>query len=377
MKVLITGLGTTKNKGDAAYHSVMIEYLKNKNIDHYLFSCNLKVDKKYFPKTKVIPHSRKKPLKSFMNILTAILGLNNSELKYYKATDLVIDLSGDTLTEEYGIPNLISHSIPLLIAKILKKPYYICSQTIGPFKKSKFFMKYVLKNAISISTRERTSYNHIKSMGLNPKLTFDLGFLLKPKKTKLPTKKKFIAIVPARLKGNKNEKYNKKTIAHLIKAVEYIKNKYKKDIIILADVTDKQHNDAISAWKIANHFSKKDKRIRVVENLDANEMKYVIGKSQLLISMRMHPGIFAFGSLVPVIGLSYGPKFAGVFDLVNMKKYVIELKKLNGVILKKKIDNCIQHKESIVKQIKKSDPRKLCLNNFSFIEKFERLHKHR
>ena len=63
-KVAITGLGSSGNKGDAAYHSVMLDYCEKKWVEPILFSCTPQQDAMFFKGVRVVSSSRKKIFKS-------------------------------------------------------------------------------------------------------------------------------------------------------------------------------------------------------------------------------------------------------------------------------------------------------------------------
>jgi len=53
--------------------------------------------------------------------------------------------------------------------------------------------------------------------------------------------------------------------------------------------------------------------------------KAVTGRLSLLVSSRMHPLIFAAAMGVPIVGLGYNPKFAGLFGQLGIEPRLIEL----------------------------------------------------
>ena len=61
--------------------------------------------------------------------------------------------------------------------------------------------------------------------------------------------------------------------------------------------------------------------------LDASLMKSVIARLDIVISARYHPVVFAFGSAVPAVGIAiderYQEKLSGVFDLFDMKRFLV------------------------------------------------------
>lgn len=58
--------------------------------------------------------------------------------------------------------------------------------------------------------------------------------------------------------------------------------------------------------------------------------KAVTGMLSLLVSSRMHPLIFAASMGVPIVGLGYNPKFAGLFGQLGIEPRLIELDDFAG-----------------------------------------------
>ena len=66
-------------------------------------------------------------------------------------SDLVVDLSGDMLTEDSGPHVAYSHFIPLLRAVVLGRPFFICVQSIGPFRLTRPLARFLLNRAAAIT----------------------------------------------------------------------------------------------------------------------------------------------------------------------------------------------------------------------------------
>ena len=58
--------------------------------------------------------------------------------------------------------------------------------------------------------------------------------------------------------------------------------------------------------------------VRLAWLTDPRLYKAVVGQASLVVASRMHPLIFAAGMGVPLVGLSYNPKFDGLFELLEL-----------------------------------------------------------
>jgi coenzyme F420-reducing hydrogenase beta subunit len=95
----------------------------------------------------------------------------------------VVDLSGDTFSDDASPAYTIIHSVSLLLAVILRKPYAICSQTIGPFhtRLTRWLARFLIDRAEAVTMRGTLSWAHLKhEVGVKNKIhpVTDLAFLL-------------------------------------------------------------------------------------------------------------------------------------------------------------------------------------------------------
>jgi colanic acid/amylovoran biosynthesis protein len=103
-------------------------------------------------------------------------------VRAYRSCDAVIDLGGDTFSDSPSLIYTLVHIASLLPAVIMKRPYIICSQSIGPFKTpvTRALASSVLKRALLIMVRDPISSEYLES-GLHIEkgkvcLVPDLGF---------------------------------------------------------------------------------------------------------------------------------------------------------------------------------------------------------
>lgn len=393
-RILITGVGLFKNKGEAAFTNVFLDHFKEReDVDICLSSCNAKSNLVYRG-FKVVPSIRKNIIGSFLIIIAALISrllpgvrLNYEELKYYKDADVIVDLSGDMLTEDYGIAILISHYIPIFIALILKKQYFICAQGLGPFKFTKPLTKYILNKAALITVREPISYKHLtedlKIKKDNLYQTADLAFLLEPKKGNTVNsflsghnlqKEEYVSLAAAGLFLNKNRIHLNKSKKILAKAIDHIYRKYEKKVVLVSHSTGpkKRHDDRMIARDICNLLENKESVFVLENDLPTEEIKYAIQNSFIFIGMRMHANIAALSSSVPAIGLSYGIKFKGIFSMFGLDDFVIELTDLNYSKLERLIDRCFHENKEIRKKMEEKNHiiKQLARTNLLLFERY-------
>ena len=73
------------------------------------------------------------------------------------------------------------------------------------------------------------------------------------------------------------------------------------------------------------------KRVRIVAaEYDCHQLKYIIGQCDFFIGSRMHACIAALSQGVPSVGVAYSKKFAGVFDSVGMREWVVDARQASN-----------------------------------------------
>ena len=69
--------------------------------------------------------------------------------------------------------------MPLLLARILRVPYAVVGQTIGPLRKLQSFYRWIFNGAQSVTCRDAESLARVSDLGVkSAQLTADVAFLL-------------------------------------------------------------------------------------------------------------------------------------------------------------------------------------------------------
>ena len=79
-------------------------------------------------------------------------------------TVMVVDLSGDTFSDSASPAYTLIHSVSLLLAIIMGKPYVICSQSVGPFRTpvTRALAKFLLDHAEAVTVRGVGQWRYLK-----------------------------------------------------------------------------------------------------------------------------------------------------------------------------------------------------------------------
>lgn len=261
--------------------------------------------------------------------------LNDPVLLQYQASDLIIDLSGDSLSDLHNIA-----LIPLLgdfMAILLKKKIVVFSQSIGPFNKlTKPLARFCLNNANLITLREKESLRILNELGCdNPNVQIipDIAFSLQPCSQQRISEilasegldpvgsRPFVGLGTSALLSNihNNEGSYEEMMAVL---ADYIVEKLNAHLLLIPHVTQPgEYNDKAAA--LAIHRKAKNKAAISVLNGDylPAETKGIIGKCELFIGARMHSNIASISMCVPTIAVGWSHKYRGIMESVGQEKY--------------------------------------------------------
>jgi colanic acid/amylovoran biosynthesis protein len=368
--VLQVGTYSSRNKGDAAMEVSTARALQggSRSVRVVISSPFPELDASSYPEYRVTRSSRRRliwgtlllgrafawqRLKRHTGFDAAFL-VRNDELRDYLDADLVVDLSGDMLTEDYGIHVAYSHYLPILTGMALGKPVAICAQSIGPFRWTRSLSRRILNNVQLVTARDPITYEYLQSIGVdNPslRLTADMAFLLEPASN---------ARIDEILHDEGIELQTKATLGVSLSGL--IKSKFERHNPIAKDVPFARFFagllDAVATAldctvlfvsHVTGPAASKDDRIISKEvkaamlrpahvlsgDYQPQELKGIIARTQLFFGARMHANIAALSSGVPTVAISYSHKTQGIMDLMQQGERVVSIAALTA-------DDCLR-----------------------------------
>lgn len=266
-------------------------------------------------------------------------------LEEMKTSDMIYFEGGGYLTGK-TLSRLLDGVFFIKIGKVFKVDSFLSGQTIGVWngKINKILAKWGLKEAKIITLRDpEDSINALKEIGLsgdNIYYTHDDALFC----DKLPLEKEEEKLLKIGLEkedlnngyitfhihywGLKNKEEKEELLKKMDKIVEEIRKRNKKKIVLLSMTPSDEET--------INDYKNRFKRYNISSlNYDYNfrTVRSVISKSDICITMKHHPIIFALGEYVPVISMAlsdyYLHKNAGALKLVKLEKYNLDLSKEN------------------------------------------------
>jgi len=319
---------------------------------------------------------------------------NDLWLSQLRSVDFAAAISGgDSFSDIYGMRRLLYICLPKLLMMALGKPLVYLPQTIGPFKSAsaRILASFILKRALWVFARDDESVHAAKNLikGDLPtvKLSRDMAFCLK---SRTPENNSFgtteflqsdYPLVGVNVSGllmmggySGNNMFGiacdyPKLINELIR---WLINEKRSRVVLISHVTMGAERDQIAAKKIHEEFSKSEQeRLLLLESsLNESEIKYVIGKCEILYGSRMHACIAALSQGIPAVGLAYSRKFRGLYKTLDAENLVLDLSKAPTETLLCDCQKLYQQRTNLMRTLKPNAElaREQALNLFSSLK---------
>ncbi|MFD3259457.1 polysaccharide pyruvyl transferase family protein [Paenibacillus lentus] len=387
-KVTILAATFSGNKGAAAMLQSIILNLKSDVEFFNVLSVYPKEDRKQNPHQNVRIISAKPEEVIFITFPLALLYylvswikplrkllLKNKLLVGFYETDLTVDAAGISFVDSRGIVmntyNFMCIAIPVLLGKEVVK----FSQAMGPFDRfwNRTLAKIVLPKVTQICARGEVTMGHLKSIGLNNiKLCADGAFSMKDSDRakmaidNLIRSDEFYSkpIVSVSI-SSVVEKYCSKVgidyIGILAKFIDYLIEEKKYGVLIISNAAregkhGKKNNDLIVCQDVYDHVSNKAKCRYYSKEFTPEEIREMIGLSNILVASRFHAMIGGLHESVPVLLVGWSHKYKEVLDMFDLSKYASDYKNLNFEDLVKEFNRIEIDHEDIIKKIQKNLP---------------------
>ncbi|AST90631.1 polysaccharide pyruvyl transferase family protein [Sutcliffiella cohnii] len=238
------------------------------------------------------------------------------------------------------------YSYPIILAKMLNVKTMLYAVGIGPLyqEDSKQTMRWIAEIADNITVRDTYSYELLRKLGVTKHV------LAADPAIKLPSKlstvaKKLTKNSPNELNiglNMRNWSYAEEELikiqGNLLNYLNSIANKYAIKYYIMP--FNKLPSEVKKAKELAELLNG-NAEVITYDN-SPERYKYVCGKLDLMIAMRLHASIFAIYEGVPSIGISYDGKVGQFFNELQLNDYCFEFNNPNYDKLYEKIEDCLK-----------------------------------
>lgn len=298
----------------------------------------------------------------------------NKEINAIANSDYSIDVAGISFVDgrEIYLPyNFLCLIIPLLMGKKVIK----LSQALGPFNNflNKTLSKIMLPRLELISARGKKTHKHLLSLNLkNVILSTDLAFSEKMEDyekakdvfDKFKFTKKIIGISTSSVVRKYCKKIGKDYESITSDFTNYlIASGYNVILIphsIRLESKKNKNNDIIVTRKIYEDITDKEKCLAIDEDLNSQELRYLIGKCDLFIASRFHAMISSLSMRVPTLVLGWSHKYREILSFFKLEDYCIDFSDYS-------VENFIPKFEDFVKD--EDEIRKKLSENLSTVKK--------
>lgn len=268
-------------------------------------------------------------------------------------------------------PYVLAILYPLAIAKRYDIPYGLLPQTMfnieGPYEP---IIISILEDAEFIWTRDDFTYQYLNDRSISTpiKQGLDIGFLGCNRYSRDPNQKnEHIGIVPRFTElgdtGDIDKDHRSRGEDILRKYMRNLVTRGKIVSVVVQTLSER-------AWVDQNDEFLESNGIEVFESFDQDELCSFYAQCDLLVTMRLHAGIFGLTQGTPSIGIyrnGWGPKMAGTWEALGIPEFVkswdeISLEELHtltlsalknrGELRKKTLQNIDGRMEHMVEQLK-------------------------
>lgn len=272
--------------------------------------------------------------------ITPGIRLKNRILSSYNKADLIVDLSGDSFSDDGRIGFSIINCLSLLISYFLKKPFILYSQSMGPFNwYSRPLVRFCLQRSKVIIIRENISLDYLRRLHLKNVPIFvkpDCAFCMESAHSDRIRE----IFVNEEIKNDTNnytvgisvsgdlERANPNYVRLIAGIVDWLVESYNTSILLVSHVFAGNWKNAVDDRMTAsNVFSmlKHSSSVYIIKNeYSPIELKGIIGNSYLFIGSRMHANIAALSMGIPTISIGYTHKYQGIMNSFGLGEFALE-----------------------------------------------------
>jgi polysaccharide pyruvyl transferase CsaB len=273
--------------------------------------------------------------------------------KYIKRARVFVNGGGSLLQDITSSNSLVYYTFLMNLAKDYGLKVMLYANGIGPLTKSvnKRRATKALNRCDYISLRDPDSLRELKKLGVSgvkTVLSADATLNVKPitdvseifENENIPDKK-LIGLSFRQWKFNDPRFIEK--VGGIVREVNkkygllpvFIPMQFPQDLIISKEIAQRS---GVECRVLSKRYGVK-------------ELLAIIGRMELVVSMRLHTLIYAVGINTPAIGVVYDPKIKSFLKYINQKTY-LDTKNIDTTAAMEMIDFCVLNKEKIKAELK-------------------------
>lgn len=295
-------------------------------------------------------------------------------LSAYRQCDLVVDIWGIAFSDTIGRGTFRSSVLSggrFLVGMLLGKPVVKYTADLGPFETrwNRFFAKWYFNHTLDlILARSETTRQRLLQLGVRTRVEVcpDTAFLLPAERSSRsaevaegkglgrPTVGFSVSHMAAR-QSEGPERY----IEQIARLADHVADTTGARVVFIPNEisSDLSADDAHFCQRVWDAMARHQKAaILPVAELNARELKGVIGECDVVVAARYHTIVSALSQAIPVLAIGWHAKYGAVMRLAQQEESVCEVSSMSLEELKAKFDRLWLRREEVRAQIRGSLP---------------------
>ena len=266
----------------------------------------------------------------FKIIKPSKLGTSFNALKEIYESNVVISPGGHLFTNYNKIVPVFAHFFPCLLSSIVKIPYVVMAQTIGPFFGTwsipgKIMTRFVLRKADVVTIRDNNSFEQISKLNVKTRdirQTNELVFLYPDDEEFTVSKTKNKLGITFHHIYYKRWMTKEDYIERMVKFINQLIKNHNLEISFISMEKGSEHKSDIPLLKeIKGKLSDPNKVEIVTISQSPNELLRVFESLNFLIATKTHSVVYGLRKCIPTLAIAYEKKtddFMSYFEQENL-----------------------------------------------------------
>jgi colanic acid/amylovoran biosynthesis protein len=281
---------------------------------------------------------------------------------YYEA-DLVLSCGGGNFYAHHSpSPGFLWALAAIALPLGMGKPVVMLPQSVGPIegREQRALARWVFRRISLIMVREERSRQFLREIldvGSEIMVLPDLAFT-RPANISAgahQTRPLTIGVTVidrgAQTGGAVNQAAYEQSLATTLAIAQ---REHKADVHLFVQCLGPSldQDDRRATQRLADELARRNVRTRLHDNFDdAGALRRALAEMDLIVASRMHTGIFALSSGVPVVMIAYQPKAIGVMASFGLDDYCLDIATLSADSLGAAIRRATAERETLAGQI--------------------------
>lgn len=289
--------------------------------------------------------------------------------RQYRDSDMIITVGGGYFRSDRSFVSMVNLWLmlhPLTFARIINRPTFLYTMSVGPFARriEKRKIKRIFKKLPLIILRENKSVRLLRMLGVkkNTMRSVDSGFLFQSKRP-YPLKKQ-LGIAASRtlvgvtvrrwLDSEAQQKYEQAVAG----ALDTLIRDHQVEVVFIPQVTStfNDDDDRMISRSVYERMEQQAHAHVVTDAPDHYQVKAMYDQLDMILGTRFHSVIFSLTSYVPAIAVEYEHKTSGIMQDLELENWSIKIEDVTAEQLNKLFDALLKEKTAYKKHLKTTLP---------------------